>query len=241
MSDAVLADNVPAMSAIAVNHEHQLAKQSAELAVQHAVRCGQLLADVKAALRHGEFGPWIEANCEFKYSTAVRYMKAAKQISTAVEISSLRHLFPSGRSMNKPDTTPIDKTNAPETPPVAAVNRAPREQRIKQIGELAARGNNSRQIAKHIGLGVHRVRGIAKEAGVVLPDAIIGKAGLPDYRRIVVTTVDTMIGAAQGLDVIASAECTLTPEEAGDLAKDLAIALKKLSWLKRRLQEQSHE
>jgi hypothetical protein len=89
-------------TATAINREHQLAQQSAESAVQHATRCGQLLADAKATLPHGQFQKWIEANCLFEYSTAARYMKAARQKSTGVEISSLRHLFPSGR----PDPTP---------------------------------------------------------------------------------------------------------------------------------------
>ena len=84
-------------TATAINREHQLAKQSATSAVQHAIRCGQLLAEVKVDLPHGQFGKWIEANCQFEYSTAARYMKAARQISTGVDISSLRHLFPSGR------------------------------------------------------------------------------------------------------------------------------------------------
>ena len=40
---------------------------------------------------------WVTANCEFQYSTAARYMKAAMQSSTGVEISTLSKIFPSGR------------------------------------------------------------------------------------------------------------------------------------------------
>lgn len=65
------------VSAESVNEEHRLAKAGAENAVQHAIRCGQLLQQVKAGLAHGEFQAWIEGNCEFQYSTAARYLKAA--------------------------------------------------------------------------------------------------------------------------------------------------------------------
>jgi hypothetical protein len=90
--------NAITITAEDVNCEHALARSCAETAVQHAIRCGELLKAQKAALPHGEFVPWVEANCEFAYSTAARFMKAAAQSSTAAEISSLRHLFPSGRT-----------------------------------------------------------------------------------------------------------------------------------------------
>jgi hypothetical protein len=89
-------NNAVTVSASAVNAEHALAQSHAEQAIKHAIRCGELLQAKKAELPHGEFGAWIAANCTFKRSTAARYMKAA-QSSTAVEISSLSHLFPSGR------------------------------------------------------------------------------------------------------------------------------------------------
>ena len=81
----------------AINREHALACDQAKTAIQHGIRCGELLAAKKAELTHGEFMPWVAAHCVFKYSTAARYMKAAKQISTGVEILALSDLFPSGR------------------------------------------------------------------------------------------------------------------------------------------------
>jgi hypothetical protein len=79
-----------------INREHQLARQHRDSAIEHAIRCGQMLADVKAGLPHGQFGKWIEAHCDFAYSTAARYLKASKQKSTGVEISTLSSLVPSG-------------------------------------------------------------------------------------------------------------------------------------------------
>lgn len=92
---------LPAPTASNINEAHRLARSTAESAVQYAIQCGQLLAAKKQALKHGEFQQWVEQNCEFSYSTCNRYMKAG-QNSHAVEISALRHLFPSGQPGAKP-------------------------------------------------------------------------------------------------------------------------------------------
>lgn len=101
------------ISAEHINTEHRMARQSAESAVEHAIRCGQLLADVKAALPHGQFGKWIETNCEFSPQTARLYMKAATQNANGLAFSSVRHLFPSGQPeepqhQREPEPLPVD-------------------------------------------------------------------------------------------------------------------------------------
>lgn len=82
-----------ANQAAQINEAHRLARQHAESAVQYAIRCGELLMQQKSKLRHGEFQAWIEANCEFAYATAARYMKAAAQKSTPVDFSTLSELY----------------------------------------------------------------------------------------------------------------------------------------------------
>lgn len=98
MNDIVVADKLsPALAAENINKEHALAQQCAETAVQHAVRCGQLLLEVKASLQHGEFMPWVSANCGFSYESAKRYMMVAKESEKGNALpNSLRGLFPSG-------------------------------------------------------------------------------------------------------------------------------------------------
>jgi len=84
-----------ALTAAGVNREHCLAQRAAEGAIAHAIRCGELLAEVKASLPHGAFGAWIRTNCEFSAATAGNYMRAARNPRALGK--SLRHLFPSGR------------------------------------------------------------------------------------------------------------------------------------------------
>ena len=96
--DVIVASDLTALQTVArINHEHRLAYSSRDQALEHAVRCGQLLIAQKEALPHGQFMEWIAINCEFEQSTATRYMTAAKRIASGVAVSSLTALFPSGR------------------------------------------------------------------------------------------------------------------------------------------------
>ncbi|MGP8165527.1 MAG: DUF3102 domain-containing protein [Steroidobacteraceae bacterium] len=59
-----------------INKEHRLkvladrcASRHKAIAVQHAIKCGQLLIKQKEKLQHGEFNVWIRAHCNFKRST----------------------------------------------------------------------------------------------------------------------------------------------------------------------------
>lgn len=106
-----------------IREEHRLAIECRDSAIRHAIEAGRLLLQVKQNLGHGEFIPWVEAWCPFKYSTAARYMSAAKQISTGVEISSLSTLFPSGRI---PRGMPSDRKQDASAAPAA--RREPRSE-----------------------------------------------------------------------------------------------------------------
>jgi hypothetical protein len=58
---------------------HEAADSVLRDSVGHAHHAGDLLQQVKARLKHGEFGPWMEANCPFKPATARLYMKIAAE------------------------------------------------------------------------------------------------------------------------------------------------------------------
>ena len=88
----VIAATGPTVSDV-INELHRNAYLHAETAVEDAIRCGEMLQQVKDSLKHGEWKPWIEANCDFVYQTAARYMKAATQKSTGVDFSALSRLY----------------------------------------------------------------------------------------------------------------------------------------------------
>jgi uncharacterized protein YhaN len=91
------------VSAAAINDAHRCARESAENAVEWAIKCGKMLAELKASLPRGEFDGWVESNCEFGRATAYNYIRASKS-SNALDGSAIRHLFPSGRPGAKSNT-----------------------------------------------------------------------------------------------------------------------------------------
>lgn len=76
---------------------HKRARASAKTAIKAAIECGALLLQAKEGMGRGHFDAWITAECKFSRATAYNYMKAAKS-SNALDGSSLRHLYESGRA-----------------------------------------------------------------------------------------------------------------------------------------------
>jgi hypothetical protein len=70
-------DKITSLKSLAtrVNAAHMAFVSSGQGTVEKAIDVGRLLAEVKALLHHGEWLPWIEANCEFSERTAQVYMR----------------------------------------------------------------------------------------------------------------------------------------------------------------------
>ena len=77
------------------NAEHSAASDHARSALTHAVEAGRLLADAKAALSHGDFGPWLAENITFSDRTARGYMRLHR------ERDRLRELVDAGPPANR--------------------------------------------------------------------------------------------------------------------------------------------
>jgi DNA N-6-adenine-methyltransferase (Dam)/Protein of unknown function (DUF3102) len=60
-----------------IEREHAAAARDARSAMEHAIRCGELLLQAKAALAHGEWLPWLEANTTVSARQSQRYMRLA--------------------------------------------------------------------------------------------------------------------------------------------------------------------
>lgn len=59
------------------NGEHELARQSAEEFVHHALRCGEALIAAKETIAHGEWGKWLAKHFVASQDTANNYMRLA--------------------------------------------------------------------------------------------------------------------------------------------------------------------
>jgi hypothetical protein len=97
-----------------INEQHRLARSTADQAIEHAIRCGQLLIEQKKRVGHGNFGNWIAANCAFSQATANNYMLAARNPNALGKGRAIRQLYASGR-------IPRPKTAVPAPQPATAV------------------------------------------------------------------------------------------------------------------------
>jgi DNA adenine methylase len=64
----------------AIEDEHQAALGAARSAINHAIRCGELLIQAKADLSHGAWAAWVDAHCTFSHRTATGYMRLAREL-----------------------------------------------------------------------------------------------------------------------------------------------------------------
>lgn len=61
----------------AIRYEHDAATTAARTAIEHAIRCGELLADAKAQVPHGGWAGWLAEHFPASDRTARGYMRLA--------------------------------------------------------------------------------------------------------------------------------------------------------------------
>jgi hypothetical protein len=61
-----------------INEQHRLCEQSLKAGLVHARNAGEILLQVKAGCRHGEWLSWLAANCQMSEQTGQRYMRIAR-------------------------------------------------------------------------------------------------------------------------------------------------------------------
>jgi hypothetical protein len=75
-----------------INAEHRACEAAAASAVEHAIRAGEMLLEVKQSLKHGEWLPWLEANFEGTARTAQVYMQLHSRRGELANTQHASHL-----------------------------------------------------------------------------------------------------------------------------------------------------
>ena len=131
------------------NAEYQLAEDSAETAIKHAIRCGAALAAAKEIVPPGDWHRW----CDNNVTTMKRW-----QVVLYMRIAHYRRELPS--SVTTPEVAREILRGLPNVS-----SGAPRRITDEQCGEVVAlrdEGLSFNAIAKQTGLGVATVYRIAK-------------------------------------------------------------------------------
>jgi len=81
--------------AFEINTLHEQAESYANQAVVYAAKCGAKLIEAKEQCAHGEWLPWLEANCRVKQSQAKNYIRVAKEYPQLLDSNrQLTGVFP---------------------------------------------------------------------------------------------------------------------------------------------------
>jgi len=63
-----------------INAAHQQCEQALKAGLAHALEAGRLLLEAKGQVEHGQWLPWVEANCRFSERTAQAYMRVVRSL-----------------------------------------------------------------------------------------------------------------------------------------------------------------
>ncbi|MCL6285995.1 DUF3102 domain-containing protein [Ruegeria sp. 2012CJ41-6] len=94
--------------AVSVNSKHREVQRLGRTAKEIAAEIGEELIKVKQKLAHGEFMPWVKAECAFSERSAQDYMKIAKaKTQRAADFNrcdSIREVLAMGKPKAEPQT-----------------------------------------------------------------------------------------------------------------------------------------
>jgi Protein of unknown function (DUF3102) len=116
-----------------INTEHGHVEKHKHSTIQHAIRCGELLLEMKQRVGHGNWLAWVEEHFEASERTARNYMEIAKSAAVAdlkddtTMRSALRALASPSQSKRAPKLESVDAqaTNALAPAPIRDAERIP--------------------------------------------------------------------------------------------------------------------
>ena len=123
-----------------IEAEHAAVGQALQSALAHAIAAGELLIEAKRQVTHGEWRPWLEANCSVPARTARHYMALARrrkrlcdQNGNVLPISVHAAVEELKEPQRGPIPSPYDPVEMTEFPsgglPYVPLTEAEREQR----------------------------------------------------------------------------------------------------------------
>lgn len=72
---------------------HKAITEKLQSTVQDAIRAGEILSQVKGRIPHGDFIPWLKANCSFSERTAQNYMRLFRYRDKTATVADLQTAY----------------------------------------------------------------------------------------------------------------------------------------------------
>ena len=107
--------------AFAIVSENACAIRTAKTAVDHAIRCGEMLIAAKAKVPHGEWESWLEENAEVSLRTSQRYMRLASNTTSVSLLDGDMGIAEALEMISTPTAPKTDPVAKPKTEKPAVV------------------------------------------------------------------------------------------------------------------------
>lgn len=121
--------------AVQIRTEVDAAEADFRSAVAHAIRAGELLIEAKSQVGHGQWLPWLAANCSVKEREAQNYMRLARNRNAVADLPTIRQAV---AALTTPEPEP-----EPERL-VRNIKEAPRDVQNTVIREMLRQRQESR-------------------------------------------------------------------------------------------------
>lgn len=105
----------------AIMRENGCAIRTAKTAVDHAIRCGEMLIAAKAKVPHGGWESWVTTETEISLRTASRYMQSAVKSATLADLDPDLVIAEALEMIATPETSPVSVKKAKPPRPAATV------------------------------------------------------------------------------------------------------------------------
>ena len=142
-----------AQAALSINDKHREVQRLGRTAKEIAAEIGEELIEVKQSLAHGEFEPWVKANCCLSLRRAQEYMKVARLKNADARAFASCETIQDALAPAKPKPTPKQELRAATLNDLRKVERlrALRDDPGASEGEKANAQAKLNEIEKEIG------------------------------------------------------------------------------------------
>jgi len=114
LDDALAQSEALADLAGRIREEQAGIRNAFKRGIEHAMAAGDLLIEAKEQLVHGQWGPWLEDNCEMSARTARRYMYlASNRDAIEAKMATVANLNLTVRGAVKLLAAPVDEDDTP--------------------------------------------------------------------------------------------------------------------------------
>lgn len=116
--------------------------------------------------------------------------------------------------------------------------KKPASERIAEITDLLAAGHNVQQVADRLHITEDRVRSLIHGHKIEITQWATHRGrSNPKLSRVIEETVNALIGAAHGLQIVKDAKPDLEPSHAAELLREANEAMKSIRWMLNTLKE----